>query len=187
MVVLVEMSTHAAQTGLHTNKTTRTKFKKCLFFTFSFSFFIHVMVIVHDAWETWCLDTSVFCYLEKRYICFFTNVCKPFKTCIILLSTWYGNQCRMLNLLCQAVCCRKKMLYQISTHSQHFKKPIFFFTQTNRKYIYVFFCFMKRRLFNFSMLKILILMINDMLICVVPLSLYFKQPVKNNSSQSGKP
>ena len=126
MVVLVEMSTHAAQTGLHTNKTTRTKFKKCLFFTFSFSFFIHVMVIVHDAWETWCLDTSVFCYLEKRYICFFTNVCKPFKTCIILLSTWYGNQCRMLNLLCQAVCCRKKMLYQISTHSQPFKMPIFF-------------------------------------------------------------
>ena len=125
MVVLVEMSTHAAQTGLHTNKKTRTKFKKCLFFTFSFSFFIRVMVIVHDAWETWCLDTSVFCYLEKRYICFFTNVCKPFKTCIILLSTWYGNQCRMLNLLCQAVCCRKKMLYQISTHSQHFKKPIF--------------------------------------------------------------
>ena len=49
MVVLVEMSTHAAQTGLDTNKTTRTKFKKCLFFTFSFSFFIHVMVIVHDA------------------------------------------------------------------------------------------------------------------------------------------
>ena len=142
------MSTHAAQTRLHTNKKTRTKFKKCVFFTFSFSFFIHVMVIVHDAWETWCLDTSVFCYLEKRYICFFTNVCKPFKTCIILLSTWYGNQCRMLNLLCQAVCCRKKMLYQISTHSQHFKKPIFYVKEW--KIYLCLFLFYEKAIIQFS-------------------------------------
>ena len=141
------MSTHAAQTGLHTNKKTRTKFKKSLFFTFSFSFFILVMVIVHDAWETWCLDTSVFCYLAKEIYMFFTNVCKPFKTCIILLSTWYGNQCRMLNLLCQAVCCRKKMLYQISTHSQHFKKPSFYCKGIRN--IFVSFLFYEKAIIQF--------------------------------------
>ena len=160
------------------------------------SLFYIFLFLLHsrNGYCSWCLRNLMFryqCFLLPRkeiyMFLFFTNVCKPFKTCIILLSTWYGNQCRMLNLLCQAVCCRKKMLYQITTHSQHFKKPIFFFTQRNRKCICVFFCFMKRWLFNFSMLKIRMIMINDMLICVVSLSLYFKQPVKNNSSQSGKP
>ena len=40
VVVLVEMSTHAAQTGLHTNKTTRTKFKKMSLF-YIFFFLLH--------------------------------------------------------------------------------------------------------------------------------------------------
>ena len=120
------------------------------------SLFYIFLFLLHsrNGYCSWCLRNLMFryqCFLLPRkeiYMFFFTNVCKPFKTCIILLSTWYGNQCRMLNLLCQAVCCRKKMLYQISTHSQHFKKPIFYVKEW--KIYLCLFLFYEKAIIQFS-------------------------------------
>ena len=95
-----------------------------------FSFF-PILCFYSKKKQTWCLWNLMFFQTEKKYICFYITTTKclqkltPFKTCLILLSTWYGNQCRMLNLFCVSSVFGEDVVYHISTHSQNFNRIYF--------------------------------------------------------------
>ena len=90
---------------------------------------------------------------KTKYICFYITTTKclqeltSFKTCIILLSTWYGNQCRMFNLF---LCVSSVFWRRCCITFLHISRILIDFFFKLERSIFIFIFIFYKLFFNFT-------------------------------------